>query len=140
MSPAEERALLAKAAGYIVVPYRLHGASLEAWDCLGLVKVLAPILFNWDPPYGVGFYSRRDAVDQERRGAMFTEGLKAWKPCEGRPGCVALFQDLGRPNHVALMLTRRLFIHARDETTGTMIEEMQGHWARQLVGYFDARD
>jgi cell wall-associated NlpC family hydrolase len=136
ISPAE-LALLAKAEGYIVVPYRLHGASVEAWDCLGLVKVLAPILFGWEAPYGVGFYSRRDAVIPERRAALLEQGARAWKPCIARPGVVALFKDLGRPNHVALMLTAKTFIHARDETTGTVIEDMTRTWSDKLVGYFE---
>lgn len=138
----EERALLAKAAAYVVVPYRLHRASLESWDCLGLIKVLAPILFGWEPPYGVGFYTRRDAVDPERRGALFEDGLSAWRRCEAKPGSVALFHDLGRPNHVALMLatsSTKTFIHARDEEAGTTIEDMTRLWSDRLVGYFECR-
>lgn len=140
MDSAEERALLAKAAGYIVVPYRLHGATLEGWDCLGLVRTLRETLFARPTPYGVGFYTRQDADDPDRRGALFDDGVKAWAPCEAKPGAVLLFSILGRPAHVGLLLTRRLFIHARDESTGTVIEELRGPWARRLLGCFDARD
>lgn len=134
----DDNALLAEAGRYIVVPYRLHGASAAAWDCLGLVKVLRQELFGLETPYGVGFYTRRDADDYERRGALFDEGVKAWAPSEARPGAVALFNIMGRPAHVGLLLTRRIFIHARDEESGTVIEDMAGPWARRLVGYFDA--
>ncbi|KQV66645.1 NlpC/P60 family protein [Caulobacter sp. Root343] len=134
----EDRALLAKAAGYLVVPYRLHGAGVGGWDCLGMVRTLRHELFGLSTPYGVGFYSRQDADDYERRGALFDDGVKAWARCEPVPGAVALFNILGRPAHVGLLLTRRIFIHARDESTGTVIEDMAGSWARRLVGYFDA--
>lgn len=134
----DERALLAKATGYLDVPYRLHGANALGWDCLGLVRTLRRELFDRDTPYGVGFYTRADADDAERRAALFEAGALAWRPCEAAPGTVALFNMLGRPAHVGLLLTRRIFIHARDESTGTVIEEMAGPWARRLVGYFDA--
>lgn len=134
----DERDLLARATQYLVVPYRLHGAGFAGWDCLGLVRTLRDELFGKGTPYGVGFYTRQDADDPERRGALFDEGVLAWKRCDVAPGTVALFSILGRPAHVALMLTSRIFIHARDETTGTVIEDMAGPWARRLVGYFDA--
>lgn len=128
---------LLAASAYIAVPYRRHGASEAGWDCLGLVKVLAPKLFGWEPPYGVGFYSRADMDDPDRRDALLRDGASAWRPCAARAGCVALFHDLGRANHVGLMLTAKTFIHARDEATGTVIEDMNRAWARKLVGYFE---
>lgn len=134
----DESALLAKAAEYLDVPYRLHGAGCDGWDCLGLVRQLRLKLFDRGTPYGVGFYTRQDADDPDRRGALFDEGVRSWRRCEPAPGAVALFSILGRPAHVGLLLTRRVFIHARDEATGTVIEDMAGPWARRLVGYFDA--
>lgn len=138
MLNAEDRALLAKAAGYLSTPYRLHGADTSGWDCLGLVKVLREALFGLSTPYGVGFYSRADADDLGRRATLFEDGARAWSPCEAKPGAVALFNRLGRPAHVGLMLTKRQFMHAADTASGTVITDMSGPWAGRLVGYFDA--
>lgn len=136
--PLDERTLLARAESYLVVPYRLHGADVAGWDCLGCVKVARRSLFDKPTPYGPLFYGQADADDPERRAAMFEIGMLRWRPAEAAPGTVALFGDFGRPHHVGLMLTNRQFLHAQDEAAGTVISDLTGAWRRKLLGHYDA--
>lgn len=130
--------VLERAAAFLGTPYRLHGCTTEGWDCLGCLKVARRVLFDKPTPYGAAFYTREDAADDDRRAALFEVGALSWRPCTAMPGAAVLFNRFGRPAHVGLLLTRRLFLHARDEATGTMIEDLSGAWLRSVAGYFDA--
>ena len=136
--PLDERDLLTRARTQLPVPYRLHGQDLTGWDCLGCVKYGRRALFARPTPYGPLFYGREDADDSERRAALFEVGVLRWRPVERAPGAVVLFKLHGRPRHVGLMLTQRLFLHAQDEHAGTVISDLTGAWARQTMGFYDA--
>lgn len=131
--------ILERAAPFVGAPYRLHGQEPDGWDCLGCVKHLRRVLFDRLTPWGPDLYSRADAADPERREALVTEQLPLWARIEPEPGAVVLFERLGRLDHVGLLLTDRLFIHALSPDAGTVIDDLRGKWRRRERGVFECK-
>lgn len=126
-----------RASAWLGAPYALRGETPAGWDCLGAVKWLRGELFGRPTPWGPELYTPADADDPERRHALVEAQLPGWTAVEPRPGAVVLFERLGRLDHVGLLLTPRLFIHALSVETGTAITDLRGPWLRRLRGAYD---
>lgn len=132
-----------RAAALVGIPYRLQGAALDGWDCLGCGRYVRTTLFGLPWRSDGVEYSVGDAISAQRRAARINGALGDWtrlgdQASDIRPGAVLLFRYFGSPSHIGVALTATDFIHC-DEGAGTVIVDFdrEPQWQRRLRGVYD---
>lgn len=114
--------LVASTLGFLGVPYRRGGATLETgFDCSGFVKYMFERT--------LGLVLPRSAAQQ----AAATEKIDA---SELKPGDLVFFNTMRRAfSHVGIYVGNGKFIHAPKPGGEVRIEDMQtSYWARRFDG------
>lgn len=132
-----------QAAPLVGIPYRLHGTTPEAWDCLGCARYVRETIFGkpWRSD-GVE-YTDLEGLQAKARAQRIEARLGDWRllghdKAAVLPGAVLLFQVFGSPSHVAVALSDRDFIHCSGGV-GTVIVDFdrEPQWERRLRGVYD---
>jgi cell wall-associated NlpC family hydrolase len=114
--------LVATTLGFLGVPYRRGGATLETgFDCSGFVKSMFE--------QGLGLVLPRSAAQQ----AAATEKIES---SELQPGDLVFFNTMRRTfSHVGIYVGNGKFIHSPKPGGEVRIEDMQtSYWARRFDG------
>ncbi len=132
-----EAQVLKAASAFVGAPYRLRGQTPDGWDCQGCALYLRKALFGRHDPSYAEVYDAADSTDPAQVEALLTAHLSRWEPVERRPGALVLLRWAGRPGHVGLVLSQRLFIHALEGCETALGRFDERMWARRVIGYYD---
>lgn len=130
-------------AALVGIPYRLNGADLDGWDCLGCARHVRTQVFGlpWRSDgieYGPG-----EALDAQLRAARISDRLADWTLLgatvrDMRPGAVLLFQYFGSASHVGVAISPRDFIHCLGGSETVIVDfDREPQWERRLRGVYD---
>ena len=114
--------LVVNAMGYLGVPYRRGGTTVNGFDCSGFVRAMYENTLGLVLPHNA------------RAQAQTTQTID---PAELQPGDLVFFNTLGSPfSHVGIYIGEGKFIHAENEKTGVRISHLQNsYWSRRLNGF-----
>ena len=121
-NPARGAAIVAEALRHVGAPYVWGGKDPAGWDCSGMVQ--------WVYATAWGVALPRVSQDQFNYG-------NAVGPDQLEAGDIVFFADIAGPGvtHNGIALGDGRFIHARDESHGTMISWLdEPLWASHYVG------
>jgi cell wall-associated NlpC family hydrolase len=121
-NPARGAAVVAEALRHVGAPYVWGGTSPAGWDCSGMVRWVYATAWGADLP--------RVSQDQFNYGTPLG-------PDQIEAGDIVFFADIAGPGitHNGIALGDGRFIHARDESRGTMISWLdEPLWASHYAG------
>lgn len=125
------------------IPYRLNGASLDGWDCLGCAKYVRTQVFGLPWRSDGVEYGSAEALQPEVRAARIVDRLSDWTLLgnavgDMRPGAVLLFQYFGQASHVGVALNGRDFMHCMGGSETVIVDfDREPQWERRLRGVYD---
>lgn len=121
-NPARGAAIVAEALRYVGAPYVWGGTTPAGWDCSGMV--------GWVYANAWGVSLPRVSQDQFNYGNVIA-------PDQIEAGDIVFFADISGPGitHNGIALGDGRFIHARDESRGTVISWLdEPVWASHYAG------
>lgn len=121
-NPARGRAIVAEALRHLGTPYVWGGDGPAGWDCSGMIQ--------WVYRQVTGISIPRVSQDQFRYGASL-------RPDQIEAGDIIFFFDTDGPGitHNGIALGDGRFIHARDESRGTVISRLdEPLWTAHYAG------
>ena len=123
---------------YIGLPFKERGRDRSGLDCWGLLRLILQEQFNADLPchsedYESTWRSKQVAplikVKKDQYGQQIVKGRE-------QPGDVALFNILGRPMHVGLVVGEKKMLHIEREQTSCLERYDTGLWRPRLAGFY----
>lgn len=119
---------------YIGIPYANRGRNREGVDCWGLVQLFYREQFDILIPNYLWAYTSAEDYDSVAH-AINENKLVGWDRVEGEPkyGDVLVFNILGQPIHVGIMLKNGNFLHAFKGTESCLERLSALSWSRRLL-------
>lgn len=118
---------------YIGIPYKRLTNSMEEADCLGIIQLIYKSQFNVELPD----YVRADVNQKELASIVIKEKLEEWvKIKQPEPNCMILFNIMGYPIHMGMVLNDKYMIHSL-EGHNSAIERYDGiKWNNRIEGFY----
>ena len=119
---------------YIGIPFLANGRSTDGLDCWGLVRLILGNEFSIELPSFSDNYNIDDNTRITELVAQYKEGWERKETAE--PGDCVLFNILGEPMHIGVMLDNNRFIHVR-EGSDTVVDSITStKWERRVEGIY----
>jgi sulfur carrier protein ThiS len=119
---------------YIGIPFLANGRSTDGLDCWGLVRLILGNEFSIELPSFSDNYNIDDNTRITELVAQYKEGWERKEVAE--PGDCVLFNILGEPMHIGVMLDNNRFIHVR-EGSDTVVDSITStKWDRRVEGIY----
>ena len=119
---------------YIGIPFLANGRSTDGLDCWGLVRLILGNEFSIELPSFSDNYNIDDNYRITELVAQYKEGWERKETAE--PGDCVLFNILGEPMHIGVMLDSTRFIHVR-EGSDTVVDSITNtKWERRVEGIY----
>lgn len=122
---------------YISIPFADHGRSKNGCDCWGLVTVVYKEKFNVDLPLLLDYDSIKDVRHITTLCKNECENWHEIPKGEEQAYDVLVFNILGAPCHVALVVEKGLMLHT-EKGIGTHISDYKRdrQWCLRLAGVY----
>lgn len=122
---------------YISVPFADHGRSKNGCDCWGLVTVVYKEKFKIDLPFLLDYDNVKDVRHITTLCKNECENWEEISKNEEQPYDVLVFNILGAPCHVALVVEKGLMLHT-EKGIGTHISDYKRdkQWCNRLAGIY----
>lgn len=120
---------------YVGIPYKYSGRDKEGLDCWGLVRLVYKEQFNIDLP------SFTDVDTLEKQAETIAKAQEGWNKVDiEKAGDVVVFNIMGQPTHVGMIVRPGYFIHSF-ENQDVRIERLDSpKWNKRLFGIFRYND
>ena len=122
---------------YIHIPFADHGRSKNGCDCWGLVTVIYKENFNVDLPLLLAYDNIKDV---KHITDLCQNECERWEEIplgEERPFDVLVFNILGAPCHVGVIIEKGLVLHC-EKGIGTHVSEYykEKQWCLRIAGIY----
>lgn len=122
-------------APYLGMPFADHGRG-PAFDCWGLVRHVLQLERGITlPDYGGSYPSHRDHASVAA--AIRQGAVTGWARHDAASvGAVVVFNIVGRPWHVGLVVAPDRFLHIPEGETSCVERLSSPMWARRIEGFY----